>query len=62
MKFFLKDKKIQVARIILLLIAGAVLGLGMVIAFNLKALSSIPVWMVNAFIVVVTVYAMKYSE
>ena len=65
MKLFLKDKKIQVARIILLLIAGVVLAIGIELAFSLSKSSTfapLPVWVANAFIIVVVMYAMKWSE
>jgi len=62
MRLFLKDKRIQVARIILLLVAGAVLAIGIKLALSLGDLASLPVWVLNTIVIVVTMYAMKWSE
>lgn len=67
MRFFMKDKRIQVARIILLLLAGILLGFGIPLTFTFSLQnpiafpSSAPFWIANAFVVVVTIYAMKCS-
>ena len=59
MRFFLKDRRLQVARIILLLLAGAVIGEGIWVAFSLKVLCTIPIWIVIAIVIGVVVYALR---
>jgi len=62
MRLFLKDKRIQVARIILLLIAGIVFGIGQTLAFSLGGSTKLAILILNTLIVIVTAWAMRWSE
>ena len=68
MKLFLKDKGIQVARIIILLLGGVLLGFGIPLAFMFSLQnpiafpSPVPFWIANAVIVIIVICAMKWSE
>lgn len=62
MKFFSENKELQAMRIGLLLFAGGALGWGIYVALNLKTLSSIPIWIGNAAIVVYMMFFMVHTN
>jgi len=59
MRFFLENRGLQVARIVLLVVAEAVIILGLWIAFNIEVISTLPLWIVIAFTIVGTVYRLE---
>ena len=60
MRFFLKNRGLQAARIVLLLVAGAALITWTWLASEVEILSIIPLWIVIAFTIVATVYRMRH--
>ena len=62
MRFFLKNRKLQVARIALLLGAGIIIVAGIWIAFSLKVISTLPIWILIALTIGVVVYALRMDE
>lgn len=62
MRLFLKNKKVQAARIILLLTIGVALNIAAWIALNLKIVPPWPVWIVCVVISIIGIYTIISTE